>query len=74
MPAEALISKADKLYVAVVEDKKAHLVPVKVGQHDGRTAQILSGLKGGELVALNAGSDVTDGGPVDPVVATAERR
>lgn len=74
VPAEALISKADKLYVAVVEDKKVHLVPVKVGQHDGRTAQILSGLNGGELVALNAGSDVTDGGPVDPVVATAERR
>ncbi|MGZ3460641.1 MAG: efflux RND transporter periplasmic adaptor subunit, partial [Archangium sp.] len=74
VPAEALFSKGNQTFVAVVQDKKAHVVAVKVGQHDGRTAQILSGLQGGELVALNAGDEVTDGGPVDPVVATAERR
>ncbi|PTL75201.1 efflux RND transporter periplasmic adaptor subunit [Vitiosangium sp. GDMCC 1.1324] len=74
VPAEALFTRGEQLFVAVVKDQKAHVVPVKVGQHDGRTAQILSGLQGGELVALNAGSEVKDGGPVDAVVATAERR
>jgi RND family efflux transporter MFP subunit len=74
VPAEALITRGDQLLVAVVKDQHAHLVPVKVGQHDGKTAQIVSGLQGNEVVALNAGSDVTDGGPVDAVLSTATPR
>ncbi|MBJ6762491.1 efflux RND transporter periplasmic adaptor subunit [Myxococcaceae bacterium JPH2] len=74
VPAEALFMRADKPFVAVVQDGRARVVPVVVGRHDGKVAQIVSGLQGGEVVALNAGSDVTDGGPVDAVLASAEKR
>ncbi|MBU8898580.1 efflux RND transporter periplasmic adaptor subunit [Corallococcus sp. M34] len=74
VPAEALFMRADKQFVAVVQDGRARVVPVVVGRHDGKVAQIVSGLQGGEVVALNAGSDVTDGGPVDAVLASAEKR
>lgn len=73
IPAEALIMRGDQGYVALVEDKHARVVPVQVGQHTGTVVQILSGLKGGEVVALNAGNEVTDGAPVDAVVVAEKR-
>jgi hypothetical protein len=35
------------------EDRKIHFVKVRTGVDDGRTIEILSGLRKGELVALN---------------------
>ena len=64
IPAEALISREGKLLVAVVEGGKIHLVPIRTGVDDGRTVEVLSGLRGGELVALNLGGDARDGAPV----------
>jgi RND family efflux transporter MFP subunit len=67
VPAEALIYREDKLYVATIQDRVARFVAVQAGQDDGHTVQIVSGLNGGELVALNAASDIEDGAPVQPV-------
>jgi membrane fusion protein (multidrug efflux system) len=67
VPQEALILRGDKSFVAVVRDRVAHLVPVKVGVADGKTVELLSGVSPGEKVAVNAGEDVVDGQTVDPV-------
>lgn len=74
VPAGALISRHEALYVARVDGKTAHLVPVKVGSADGKTVQILSGAAPGEKVAINAGEVLTDGMTVDPVDAAAGAR
>lgn len=74
IPSEALIARGDKLRVAVVRDGRAHLVPVQVGQDDGRSVQIVSGLSGGEQVAINAAGELEDGAPVQPVTAAATTR
>lgn len=67
VPVEALIARNQKFFVAVVQDNKAHLVPVDTGHDDGAVVQIVSGLQGGELVALNAANDVTDGAAVQTI-------
>jgi RND family efflux transporter MFP subunit len=67
IPEEALITRGDKNFVAVVQGHTAHLVPVQVAQLDGKTVELLSGVTAGEKVALNAGDDVVDGQTVDPV-------
>lgn len=64
VPTQALISRGDKLSVAVVRDGKAHLVPITVGHDDGSTVEVLSGLSGGEQVAVNAAGLVSEGAPV----------
>jgi len=67
VPAEALISQGAGLFVATVQDRRIHLVKVQTGIDDGKKVQILSGLKGDEVVALNLASSVSDGAPVQPV-------
>jgi membrane fusion protein, multidrug efflux system len=64
VPGEALAWRADKLFVALVQDGKVHLRPVQVGDDDGRVVQILAGLQGGETVILNPSAELSDGEPV----------
>jgi len=67
VPAESLIARGAKLYVAVVDQKVAHLREVETGQDDGKTVEIRTGVDGGEWVALNAGSELTEQTTVDPL-------
>jgi RND family efflux transporter MFP subunit len=67
VPAEALISQSDGLFVATVRDKKVHMVKVQTGIDDGKKVQVLTGLKGDEWVALNLSSSVADGAAIQPV-------
>jgi hypothetical protein len=39
---------------------------VRLGVDDGQNVEVLEGLRGGELVALNLGTDVADGSPIRP--------
>ncbi|MBS2028468.1 MAG: efflux RND transporter periplasmic adaptor subunit [Deltaproteobacteria bacterium] len=71
VPSAAIIARTGKLMVAVVRDGHAHLVPVTVGRDDGTTAQITSGLLGGETVALGVAAEVQDGMPVRVAQPTA---
>jgi len=65
VPVEALVMKGDKTTVAVVDDAgKVHYRPITVGDDDGATMRVLSGLEAGERVALNLGNEVDDGAPV----------
>ena len=48
------------------DDDTVHYREVKVGDNDGQMVSILDGLKEGERVALNVGSNLTDGSHVRP--------
>jgi RND family efflux transporter MFP subunit len=67
VPAEAILLQDGAPVVPTVEDRKIHFVKVRTGVDDGRTIEILSGLRGGELVALNLASDAREGAAVRPV-------
>jgi hypothetical protein len=41
-----------------------HFTKVRLGVDDGQTIEVLEGLRGGELVALNLATDVADGSPI----------
>jgi RND family efflux transporter MFP subunit len=69
IPAEALVSRGERLQVARVVDGRLRFVDVEPGLNDGRTIQIRSGLEPGETVALSPPSDLGEGAPVRPVTA-----
>jgi len=64
IPAEALIVRTGKLYVAVIDGGRAHLKEITVGADDGKVLQVSSGLSGGEQVAINAAGEIVDNGAV----------
>jgi RND family efflux transporter MFP subunit len=73
MPVEGLVVKGDKTLAAVVDDgNKVHYRPVAVGDDDGTTVRLVSGLRAGERVALNLGDEVDEGAPVQVVGADAK--
>jgi RND family efflux transporter MFP subunit len=74
MPAEALVMRGEKTAVAVVDgENRVHYRPVVVADDDGQLVRLVSGVKEGERVALNLGSDTSDGSPVQIVEAAAPR-
>jgi RND family efflux transporter MFP subunit len=77
MPAEALVVRGDKTQVAIVDkDGRVHYRPVVVADDDGQAVRLIRGVEEGDRVALNLGSDTSDGSPVQvvtPAAATAAR-
>lgn len=67
VPSQALLGVGEKQSVALVRDGRIHLVPVRVGNDDGTTAVVVSGLAGGETVALNVAGEVEEGQAVQAV-------
>jgi RND family efflux transporter MFP subunit len=63
----ALILRNDKPTVAVVRDGRVRFVKVRTGLDDGKTVQILDGLRPGERVALSPPSELADGDPVQSI-------
>jgi hypothetical protein len=64
LPTEALIGSSGQLFVALVEDGKLHFQRVRLGVDDGAKVEVLDGLRGGEVVALNLSPEVPDGSRV----------
>jgi multidrug efflux pump subunit AcrA (membrane-fusion protein) len=64
VPTDALVGRNGQLYVPAVEDGHVHFVHVRLGIDDGQNVEVLEGLKGGEMVALNLATDVPDGSAV----------
>ena len=73
VPADAVFLKEGRPEVAVVAGGHARFQPIVVGDDDGRIVRILSGLHEGDLVALHAGDEVTDGAPVQAIQAPAAK-
>jgi RND family efflux transporter MFP subunit len=62
VPAAALIFRREGLRLGtVVDGSTAHLVPVVIGEDDGATVQIVSGLNGGEKVIQDPPDSLIEG-------------
>ncbi len=67
VPVSALIFRRQGLQVAtVVNGNKAHLLPVVIGQDDGATAQIVSGLSASDKVIQDPPDSIIEGEQVRP--------
>lgn len=75
IPAEALLMKGDKAFVATItEGSKVNFRPVDVADSDGKTVRISSGLEEGQQLVLNPGFGIADGAQVQPVEASANQQ
>ncbi|MGH7934037.1 MAG: efflux RND transporter periplasmic adaptor subunit [Candidatus Binataceae bacterium] len=68
---DALIFNNGKVFVPVVRDNRVHMVEVRLGMDDGIQSEVVEGLDGGEIVALNLGQSAADGEVVRPRRAAA---
>jgi multidrug efflux pump subunit AcrA (membrane-fusion protein) len=57
--------KSKKNSVFVVKNGKVHRTPVEIGQDDGKTVEILSGLSQDDDIVRQPPGDLTDGSPVE---------
>jgi len=63
VPSEAVMGKDDR-FVYVVEGNQAHKTPVEVGVDDGKSAEVVSGLKAGAVVVVVGRDTLVDGATV----------
>ncbi|HKR27706.1 MAG TPA: efflux RND transporter periplasmic adaptor subunit [Acidobacteriaceae bacterium] len=62
IPVSTLMFRQEGLRVAtVVDGNKAKLVPITIGQDDGRVVQVIEGLQPGDLVVQNPPDSLVDG-------------
>jgi RND family efflux transporter MFP subunit len=74
MPAEALVIRGEKSFVAVVDGtQRVHFRPVTVADDDGQLVRVTNGVQPGDVVALNLGNEVDEGGQIQ-VVEPAPKR
>jgi RND family efflux transporter MFP subunit len=64
IPANTLLFRSEGLRVAVVQDGKAHLVPITIGRDYGSTLEVTSGLSQGDKVILNPSDSLRNETPV----------
>lgn len=72
LPLTAVTSGREGTTVRKVENGVVRMVKVETGIQDGRSIEILSGLKDGEAVVAKAGAYVRDGDRIKPVESAAE--
>jgi RND family efflux transporter MFP subunit len=71
VPADAVVREGAESYLYTVDgEKKAHRRPVRVGIVAGGLAEILSGIRAGELVVVSGQTALPDGATVDATAAT----
>jgi RND family efflux transporter MFP subunit len=67
VPASAIIFRREGTRVGTLgNDGIAHVVPVTIGQDDGATVQIVTGLKNGDLVIQDPPDSLIEGEKVNP--------
>lgn len=64
VPAGAVFRKGDRWAVFVVQNGRARLTHVQIGRHNGRQAEILDGLREGQLVIVHPSDLVREGSRV----------
>jgi membrane fusion protein, multidrug efflux system len=74
VPSNAIMSRADKNLVAVVQDNKVHLQPVVTGLDDGKVVQIREGVQAGQTVALDVPSELGEGAPIQPMTQQQQKQ
>lgn len=74
MPSSALIVKGPLYYAAVVDDGGIlHFKQIQIADNDGKMCQIVSGLSGGERLALGVGDALKDGDKVKAILPAAKK-
>ena len=66
IPAGALFRQGNDWVVFVFKNKKAELRRVQIGHRNGLTAEVVSGLAGGEMVITHPDESIKDGSRVKP--------
>jgi RND family efflux transporter MFP subunit len=61
LPVSAVIFRSEGLRVGTVKDGVAHLVPVTIGQDDGRTIQVITGLNKDDQVIQDPPDSLIEG-------------
>jgi RND family efflux transporter MFP subunit len=68
VPVEALVIKNNSTYLTIVNSNhQLTYRPVEIAGNNGKTLWIISGVQKGEMVALNAGDSVPEGGTIRPI-------
>lgn len=65
VPTDALFRYKDGWAVYVMEQDRARIRPVRIGQRNGLQAQVLEGLKAGEKVVSRPGDDLHEGSRIE---------
>ena len=68
IPVTALLTRGDKMNVAVLDKDVVKFRPITVASTDGANINVMAGLKPGEQVAVNLPDEVTDGSRIQPVL------
>jgi membrane fusion protein (multidrug efflux system) len=74
VPSNAIMARADKTLVAVVQDDKVHLQPVVAGLDDGKLVQIREGVQPGQTVALDVPSEIGEGAAIQPITPEQQKQ
>jgi multidrug efflux pump subunit AcrA (membrane-fusion protein) len=68
VPGDALVVRPTGTLVAKLgEGNRIHFQPIELGRDHGREIEVVSGIKGGDLVVLNPTDDVREGMAVEPL-------
>jgi membrane fusion protein (multidrug efflux system) len=67
VPEQAIVPQGDKLFVYVIEEGKAAIRPVRVGLRQAGRAEIVEGVRPGELVITAGVQKIGPGSPVMPI-------
>jgi len=69
IPANTLLFRAEGPRAAVVQNGKAHLIPVRIGHDYGNSVEVVAGLTAKDDVIIDPSDSLSDG---DPVVVEAK--
>lgn len=67
VPEQSIVPQGNDLFVYVIEDGKAAIRPVRVGVRQAGRAEIVSGLKAGDVVITAGMQKIGPGSPVMPI-------
>ncbi len=69
IPGEAIVVRDGRNEVALVEGQTVHLRPIAIGRDYGDRTEVTSGLKPGDVVAVNVTDAVHEGARIEPELA-----
>ena len=72
--ANALVPSGTEQKVVIVQDGKIHFQPIVVSRDFGSNLEVTQGLKGGEMLVINPGENLTEGLAVDTKLAEAPKK
>jgi RND family efflux transporter MFP subunit len=67
VPDDALVFRNGKAFVPVVRNNRLKLAEVTLGYDNGINVEIMQGVSGADMVAINVGQSARDGEPVRPI-------